>query len=122
MRLDKWLWAARFFKTRSLAAQAIAGGKVKVDGTRAKPARTIRPGDRLTIHIGAYEWLVEVVALAPQRGPAPVAQALYREDAASLAGRQAQIAERCAQEAAQGTAHGRPTKRDRRMIRRFVEA
>lgn len=122
MRLDKWLWAARFFKTRSLAAQAIAGGKVKVDGTRAKPARTIRPGDRLTIHIGAYEWLVEVVALAPQRGPAPVAQALYREDAASLARRQAQIAERRAQEAAQGTAHGRPTKRDRRMIRRFVEA
>ncbi len=122
MRLDKWLWAARFFKTRSLATQAIEGGKVKLEGERVKPAREIRPGDKLSVHIGDYEWQIEVLALSLRRGPAPVAQALYQEDAASLACRQQQVAERRVQTDPGSKIKGRPTKRDRRLIRRFVEA
>lgn len=78
-RLDKWLWVARFFKTRSLAADAISGGKVHVDGQRVKPARNIKPGTLVRVRKAGFEISVEVLELAPQRGPAVVAQTLYRE-------------------------------------------
>jgi ribosome-associated heat shock protein Hsp15 len=120
MRLDKWLWAARFFKTRSLATQAIEHGRVKLAGVRVKPAREVRPGDRLDIHIGEFIWTVTVCALAMQRGPAPVAQALYQEDPASYARRQQQARDRKLAISPEGAIKGRPTKRDRRQIHRFT--
>ena len=76
VRIDKWLWAARFFKTRSAAQQAIEGGKVKLNGERTKPAKDLKPGDRLEISIGAYEWSITVVQLSAQRGPATIARQL----------------------------------------------
>lgn len=120
MRLDKWLWAARFFKTRSLASQAIEHGRVKLNGERVKPAREVRPADRLDLRIGDADWAVTVRALAMQRGPAPVAQALYVEEPDSLARRQAQAAERRLGASPAATIKGRPTKRDRRQIHRFT--
>jgi ribosome-associated heat shock protein Hsp15 len=120
MRLDKWLWAARFFKTRSLATQAIDNGRVKLNGERAKPARDVKPGDRLDVHIGDYDWTLTVRALALQRGPAPVAQALYEEDPASQARRQQQVSERKLAGNPAAAIKGRPTKRDRRQIHRFT--
>jgi ribosome-associated heat shock protein Hsp15 len=120
VRVDKWLWAARFFKTRSLAAQAVEGGKVQVNGQRAKPARDVKPGDALAIHIGEFEWLIEVRALATRRGPAEEARRLYEESDASRARRQAAVeARKRAPDPAFGM-RGRPTKRDRRLIRRFT--
>jgi ribosome-associated heat shock protein Hsp15 len=120
MRLDKWLWAARFFKTRSLATQAIEHGRVKLNGERVKPARDVRPSDRLDLHIGDFDWTVTVRALAMQRGPAPLAQALYEEDPASQARRQAQVSERKLAASPEAAIKGRPTKRDRRQIHRFT--
>lgn len=120
MRLDKWLWAARFFKTRSLAMQAIEHGRVKWNGERVKPAREVKPGDRLDVHAGEADWTLTVRALSLQRGPAPVAQALYEEDAASVARRARQALERKLAGAAQPASKGRPTKRDRRRIHRFT--
>ena len=120
MRLDKWLWAARFFKTRSLATQAIDNGRVKLNGERAKPARDVRPGDRLDVHIGDFDWTLTVRGLAMQRGPAPVAQALYVEDPASQARRQQQVSERKLAGNPAAAIKGRPTKRDRRQIHRFT--
>ena len=120
MRLDKWLWAARFFKTRSLATQAIDNGRVKLNGERVKPARDVKPGDRLEVRIGEAEWALTVQALAMQRGPAPVAQALYREDPASLARRQQQASDRKLAASPAAAIKGRPTKRDRRQIHRFT--
>src|SRR5574340_938120 len=120
MRLDKWLWAARFFKTRSLATQAIDNGRVKLNGERVKPARDVKPGDRLDIHLGEMDWTLTVRALAMQRGPAPVAQALYEEAPASLARRQAQASERKLAASPAAAVKGRPTKRDRRQIHRFT--
>jgi ribosome-associated heat shock protein Hsp15 len=120
VRLDKWLWAARLFKTRSLAAEAIVRGRVLVNGLVAKPARDMRPGDNVHVHLfpGAARVLV-VLALSTQRGPAPVAQALYEETAQSLAEReQAAAARRLAPEPAHSLEHGRPTKRDRRELER----
>jgi ribosome-associated heat shock protein Hsp15 len=120
VRIDKWLWAARFFKTRSLAAQAVEGGKVHLNGQRVKPSRDLKPGDALAIHIGEFEWLIEVRALATRRGPAEAARRLYEESDASRARRNAAIeARKHAPEPAVGM-HGRPTKRDRRLIRRFT--
>ena len=87
LRVDKWLWAARFFKTRSLAADAVEGGKVHVNGTRVKPARDVRVGDTLDITREGLTWRVEVLALSDRRGPARVAQTLYRETAESQAAR-----------------------------------
>lgn len=121
MRLDKWLWCARFFRTRTLATQAVDGGKVRLNDARAKPAREIAPGDRLTIHIGEFEWSIEVLGLSMQRGAAPIAQTLYREDPESQARRQQQVAERKAAFDPAAPLKGRPTKRDRRKIRRFTE-
>ncbi len=120
MRLDKWLWAARFFKTRSLAIQAIDNGRVKLNGERVKPARDVKPGDRLDIHVGEIDWTLTVQALAMQRGPAPVAQALYQEDPASQARRQQQASDRKLAVNPAAAIKGRPTKRDRRLIHRFT--
>jgi len=120
MRLDKWLWAARFFKTRSLATQAIDHGQVKLNGERIKPAREVRPGDRLEIHIGEFDWTLTVKALSMQRGPAPVAQTLYEEDPASHARRQQQVSDRKLAASHAASIKGRPTKRDRRQIHRFT--
>jgi ribosome-associated heat shock protein Hsp15 len=121
MRLDKWLWAARFFKTRSLASQAIDQGRVKLAGERVKPAREVKPGDRLNLHVGDSDWTITVRALAMQRGPAPVAQALYEEDPASHAHRQQQVIERKLAASPEAAIKGRPTKRDRRLIHRFTD-
>jgi ribosome-associated heat shock protein Hsp15 len=120
MRIDKWLWAARFYKTRSLAIEAIGNGRVTVDGQRVKPARDIRPGARIAIRIGEDDWVVTVRALSAQRGPAPVAQALYEEDAAGRARRQQQAQARKLNAQPAAAIKGRPTKRDRRLIHRFT--
>ncbi|NKN34468.1 RNA-binding S4 domain-containing protein [Marichromatium bheemlicum] len=120
LRLDKWLWAARFFKTRQLAVEAINGGKVHVEGQRAKPGRTIRPGTRLEIHKGALIWEIEVVAIDRQRRGATEAARLYSEDEASRLRRQALVHERRERGETQPR-RGRPTKRDRRQIHRFTD-
>jgi ribosome-associated heat shock protein Hsp15 len=119
MRIDKWLWAARFFKTRGLAQDAVAGGKVKLNGERVKPAKSIEPGDRLAIRSGEFEWVIEVKALSDRRGPADAARKLYEEDEASRALRIAQVADRRAQASTWGERKGRPTKRDRRDMNRW---
>ena len=120
VRLDKWLWAARFFKTRSLAAEAIAGGKVTMRGDRVKPARPIQAGDEISIRLGPYEHVVHVRGLSERRGPASIAATLYEETAESLAVRQ-KLAEqlRIAPAALVYEEKGRPTKRDRREIDRW---
>jgi ribosome-associated heat shock protein Hsp15 len=117
VRLDKWLWAARFFKTRSLAAEAIAGGKVTMHGDRVKPARPLQVDDEITIRLGPYEHVVRVRALSTRRGPASVAATLYEETPESLAAR-TKLAEqlRLAPAVLSYEEKGRPTKRDRREI------
>ncbi len=121
IRIDKWLWAARFFKTRSTAQQAVEGGKVKLHGERVKPAKEVRIGDELVIHIGAYEWAVRIAGLSDKRGSATVARALYIEDEASRVKREEQAALRkFAADPAQDR-HGRPTKRERRQLERWRE-
>lgn len=117
LRIDKWLWAARFFKTRSLAADAVEAGRVLVDAARVKPARAIAIGDRLDIRIGQYRFEVEVLAFSAKRGPAPEAQKLYRESDESRTQREALAAQLKAMP--QPAFKGRPTKRDRREIERF---
>lgn len=120
LRIDKWLWAARFFKTRSLASQAVDAGHVKLNGERTKPSKELKPGDQLVLHIGTYTWEVAVVALSDRRGPAEQARTLYAEDPASRARREQDAVERrLCQNPAEGL-KGRPTKRDRRMIHRFT--
>lgn len=120
LRIDKWLWAARFFKTRSLAAQAVEGGKVKLNGQRVKPAKDLHVGDALVIHIGDYLWQVAVRELSARRGPAEAAKKLYKESEESQALRQAQAAARRVEREPAAEIHGRPTKRDRRMLKRFT--
>ena len=120
MRLDKWLWCARFYKTRSLAVEEIGKGRVNVNGAHAKPAREVRVGDTIALRQGQVPRTVVVRGLSGMRGPAPVAQQLYEETADSLAQRQL-LAEqrRLAPEPADAIAgrhEGRPTKRDRRHI------
>lgn len=117
-RIDKWLCAARFYKTRSLAADAVECGKVQVNGVRVKPARAIATGDRLTINLGQRQYDVEVLALSNRRGPASEAQKLYRETEASRERREAIAAELKAQPRP-FIFRGRPTKRDRREIERM---
>ena len=116
MRLDKWLWAARFFKTRSLAQQAIAAGRVKVDGDRTKPSQEVKVGHDLSIRAGDLEFLVKVKDLSEKRGPARVARELYEETAASLAERQRRQDLRRLSPEPGAERKGRPTKRDRRLI------
>lgn len=117
VRLDKWLWAARFYKTRSLAAEAVTGGKVTMHGDRVKPARPLQVGDEISMRLGPYEHVVRVRELSARRGPAPVAATLYEETPDSLAARQ-KLAEqlRMAPAALVYEEKGRPTKRDRREI------
>lgn len=121
MRLDKWLWAARFFKTRTLATDAVSHHRVDVNGGHAKPAREIRPGDRLCIRIGDVSWTLTVRALSLQRGPAAQARLLYDEDAESQTRRLQTVADRALNRAPAAELHGRPTKRDRRQLHRFTE-
>ena len=118
VRLDKWLWAARFYKTRALAVEAIGKNRVDVNGQPAKPSRDVRVGDELTMReTGLPPRTVQVLGLSELRGPAPVAQQLYAETADSLAGREAaREARRQGVEPAQAIEHGRPTKRDRRQL------
>ena len=116
VRIDKWLWAARFFKTRSLAADAVDAGKVRLDGERIKPARNLKAGDRLAIDNGASAWEVVVLALSDKRGPATVAQTLYEETADSCARRQQEAERRKLFPEPSAALKGRPTKRDRRLI------
>ncbi len=120
VRLDKWLWAARFFKTRSLAAEAITGGKVTMHGDRVKPARPLQVGDEIAIRLGPYEHIVHVRALSERRGPATVAATLYEETSESLAAR-TKLAEQLRLSPAPLVYEekGRPTKRDRREIDRW---
>ena len=117
-RIDKWLWAARFFKTRALAVDAIECGKVLLNEIRIKPAKTIAVGDVLSIRLGPYLFEIEVLALSDKRGPAPQAQKLYRETEAGRIKREALAAEIKAQPKP-SELKGRPTKRDRRDIERF---
>ena len=117
IRLDKWLWAARLYKTRSLAADEVSLGRVALNGQPAKPAREVRLGDRLEIRQGPIHRTLEVRALSAQRGPAAVAQQLYTETADSLAAREALTQRRrMGVEPADTLADGRPTKRDRRQL------
>lgn len=119
LRIDKWLWAARFFKTRSAAQQAVEGGKVKLHGERVKPAKEVRTGDELAIHIGAYEWVVRIAGLSDKRGSATVARTLYAEDEASRVKREEQAALRKFAADPGQDRHGRPTKRERRQLERW---
>jgi ribosome-associated heat shock protein Hsp15 len=119
VRLDKWLWAARFFKTRSLAAEAVAGGKVQVNGERAKRARPVQPGDEIRVRLAPYEHVVVVRALSARRGPAAAAAELYEERPESRAAREATAQQLKTLHAAFVPEKGRPTKRDRREMERF---
>lgn len=119
MRLDKWLWVARFFKTRSLAASEVDGGHVDVNGERAKPAKGIRIGDELRIRLNQYTYVVDVRGLAERRGPASAAQALYEETEASRQERARLAEQRRLAPSPTYEEGGRPTKRDRRDISRI---
>ncbi|RDE18198.1 RNA-binding protein [Motiliproteus coralliicola] len=122
VRLDKWLWAARFFKTRALAKQAIEGGKVHYNGTRAKVSKAVEIGAMLQIRQGFDEKTVEVLKLSDQRRGAPEAALLYHETEQSLAQRELAAEQRKAQRATVAPERGRPTKKDRRRIRDFKDA
>ena len=120
MRLDKWLWAARFFKTRALASEAVSGGKVHRNGQRVKPSQSIQLDDELEITKGAFRFSIVVKGLLKQRGPASLAQTLYEESAESANARR-QLADQLRAQAAQNpTTPRRPDKRSRRRIIRFT--
>lgn len=123
VRIDKWLWAARFFKTRPLAVDAIGSGKILVNHERVKPAKTVQPGDTVSVRMGPYEHVVLVVALSDRRGPAAVAALLYQETTASIDVR-AKLSEqlRMAPAAFVFEDKGRPSKKDRRDIERLRDA
>ncbi len=118
VRVDKWLWAARFFKTRSLATEAIQGGRVDVNGTVAKPSKEVRIGDEVELTIGPYTHVVAVRALSDKRGPASVAQTLYEETEASRIERERVATQRRVAPPLGADMGARPTKRDRRRIER----
>ncbi|MBB3214840.1 ribosome-associated heat shock protein Hsp15 [Herbaspirillum sp. Sphag1AN] len=115
-RIDKWLWAARFFKTRSLASEAVERGKVKLNGARTKPAHGVRIGDKLDIDNGATEWEVQICGIADKRGSATQAQALYGETAASVEKRRLLVERQHLFQEPAAAIKGRPTKRDRRLL------
>lgn len=117
VRLDVWLWAARFFKTRSLAKQAVEGGKVELNGVGGKPAKPVRVGDRLVVNRAGERYEVEVLGLSEQRGPAPVAQQLYSESEASRIRREAEREQRRLSGAGAAAPATRPDKKSRRQIR-----
>jgi ribosome-associated heat shock protein Hsp15 len=120
MRIDKWLWAARFFKTRSLAQQAISAGRVKLNDVRIKPSHELKAGDALAIRVGDFEWQITVKALSDKRGPADVARQLYEESEASRTERERRRDLRRWGAEPASTLKGRPTKRDRRQIEDFT--
>ncbi|MDQ6689849.1 MAG: S4 domain-containing protein [Gemmatimonadota bacterium] len=119
IRLDKWLWAARFFKTRSLAADAVETGKVELNGERAKRAKQLQIGDSLRIRLGPYHYIVTVRALSERRGPASVAATLYEESAAGRKAREAMQLQVKVAQSVPGYERGRPTKKDRRDIEKL---
>jgi ribosome-associated heat shock protein Hsp15 len=119
LRVDKWLWAARFFKTRALATEAVSGGKVHVNGDRCKPGRKLHPGDRITVNRGQEVFDVEVLGIRDQRRPSQEARQLYAETPESIARRESSAAQRRA-ERQPSIPSRRPDKRERRQIRRFV--
>ena len=115
-RIDRWLWAARFYKTRTAATDAVAGGRVHLNGARVKPAKDVRPGDTLDVTIGDTRREVVVVAVAERRGPASVAQSLYEETPDSIARREQRAADRRFARPLGADLGGRPTKQDRRRL------
>jgi ribosome-associated heat shock protein Hsp15 len=117
VRIDKWLWAARFFKTRSLAAQAVGGGKVQLNGARVKPARGLKPGDALEINKGGFEYQVRVVLLSERRGPAKVAQTLYEESEESIRKREVLREQHRLAAASAPHPQRKPDKKARRQLR-----
>lgn len=120
VRIDKWLWAARFFKTRSLAAKAVSGGQVQVNGARVKPSRVVQPGEVLRIHKGTDEWTVVVLTVSCHRRGAPEARTLYEETDESLRQREQRREKRRSFIFETPHPEGRPGKRDRRLIRKFI--
>ena len=116
VRIDKWLWAARFFKTRSLATDAVVGGHVHVDGARVKPSKSVRAGDTIEVTTGQVRRVVVVQAVSDRRGPASVAQALYEETPASIGAREQFLLERRAARPLGADLGARPTKQDRRRL------
>lgn len=120
VRFDKWLWAARFYRTRALAAQAIDAGQARLAGERVKPAHVVRVGDAVSVRKDSVAWDVEVTALAERRGSATQAAALYRESAESAAMRSAERERRQAAAATEPRFTGRPTKRNRRKLADFL--
>lgn len=122
MRLDKWLWAARFFKTRALAGEAVEGGKVHLNGQRTKPGKDVRIGSRIQISKGGLEWDIEVAVLPRQRRPAAEAAGFFTESEDSRTRREQQIAEiRAVRQATPLQTQSKPNKKDRRLIHRFKE-
>jgi ribosome-associated heat shock protein Hsp15 len=122
LRLDKWLWAARFFKTRSLAQQAIESGRVNLNRERVKAAHSLKLEDSVSVRVGDFEWQVRVKGLSERRGPATEARKLYEETAESRAERERRVElRRWSAEPAAGI-KGRPTKRDRRSLERFTQS
>lgn len=120
IRLDKWLWAARFFKTRSVAAEAVEGGKVQLNGNRAKPGHAVRAGDELKIRRGPYEWVVVVRGVSLKRGPASSSQSLYEETEESKRHREMLANELRFQGRIVSEIKGRPSKKARRDLLRFT--
>lgn len=120
IRLDKWLWAARFYKTRALGVEAINGGKVHVNSTRVKPSRLVKPGDELSISRGEYVHRIAIIGLSDRRGPSSKAQQLYEESPESITARETLAEERRLQRAGQPAPQKRPDKRARRNIIRFI--
>lgn len=119
VRIDRWLWAARFFKTRSLAKQAVEGGKVELEGQRAKPAKEVRVGQQVTIRRGDTHMTVVIAELSDQRGPAKVAQLLYQETPESIELRESASARRRMERAGLQVPSSKPSKKDRRDLRRL---
>lgn len=118
VRIDKWVWAARFFKTRSLAAQAVEKGRVRLGGVTVKPARDVRVGDIVTIDLDRLEWEVTVTGISDIRGPASIARTLYEETAEGKSRREAEVARRKLYREPGAEREGRPTGRERRVIDR----
>ncbi len=121
VRVDRWLWAARFFKTRALAAAAVAGGKVQVNDSRAKPAKQLHVGDSLRVRVGPYEWILTVRAVTERRGSARDAQLLYDESAEGRANRERLAEAHKIAPAPTYQGKGRPTKKERRELQRLEE-
>ena len=120
VRVDKWLWAARFFKTRSLASKAVSGGHVHLNGSRIKPSRAVQVGETLQIRRGVEEFTVDILGLSNRRGPATMARTLYEETEESIALREAAREQRRLVRAPASRPEGKPGKRDRRKIREFL--